>query len=63
MKLTKLESERVKEYIVQIIRDECDGTYSNDIESWVIAESSCAPERLRGKLFTLVDTITESNNH
>lgn len=63
MKLTKIESERVKEYIFQIIRDECDGTWGDDIEEWSIADPSYAPVRLKTKLLKLIDTITDDNNN
>lgn len=62
MKLNKSELDMVKEYIIQIIREECDGTYSSDINRWSISNPEFAPANLKRKLLLLIDSITDVNN-
>jgi len=55
--MTREEKEQLKKDILLIIKEECDGTNTENIEDWNIASPFQAPKYLKERLFNLVDEI------
>lgn len=50
-----MNKEELKSKILEIIRNQCDGTYNDNIEDWNIASPEEAPKILFEKLSDLID--------
>jgi len=52
-----MDKENIKQKILMIIKDQCDGTHSPDIENWNIASPDEAPQLLFEFLSELIDNM------